>query len=172
MNGNAHSLGSSFDKISPENNVAQASKHANHYHSSSAKQRDHVNSHHEREHRPEPMENNGSHWNKIAANSASSHAHTSQQQNTLFNNEKRFKNYKLISDPLLRKGAQKVYRYDGVPSSPVRSNCFLYSLFATNATICLCRENYLFKLKTQGIGLIFCGLIIENQQNFKCLDSK
>lgn len=123
MNGNAHSLGSSFDKISPENNVPQTNKHANHYHLSSAKPRDHVNSYHEREHRPESMENNGSQY-KIAANSMTSHTHVhqhppNQQQHIIINNEKRFKNYKLVSDPLLRKGAQKVYRYDGVPTTPV-----------------------------------------------------
>lgn len=127
MNGNAHSLGSSFDKISPENNVPQTNKHANHYHSLSAKPKDHVSSYHDRE----SMENNGSQY-KIAANSMSSHTHMNpnlSNQQHLINNEKRFKNYKLISDPLLRKGAQKVYRYDGVPTSPVRLHCFYITFF-------------------------------------------
>lgn len=131
MNGNAHSLGSSFNKIPPDHNVAQANKHVNHYHPSSAKPRDHVSSHHER---PEQMENNGFQQHKVAANSTAAHTHLNshpnlnqhppnqhppnQQQHIVVNNEKRFKNYKLVSDPLLRKGAQKVYRYDGVPTNP------------------------------------------------------
>lgn len=33
-------------------------------------------------------------------------------------NNKISRNYKLLLDPLLVKGAQKVYRYDGVPDDP------------------------------------------------------
>lgn len=168
MNGNAHSLGSSFNKIPPEHNVAQTNKHFNHYHHSSAKPRDHVNSHHAREHRHEPMENNGFPQFKIAANSMAAHQSSSahlnhhqpnhhppnQQQHIGNNNEKRYKNYKLISDPMLRKGVtQKVYRYDGIPNSKVS----WINAFAGYYLICFncfqpCRKNSLFKLRTQGFG--------------------
>lgn len=122
MNGNLDSLVSSLDKISPESNSNL----------STAKCFDLATKclindvEHSRIDHGGSVNNNNNCSEHKANNIVNSHQ--TNNHNQFISNDKKFKNYKLISDPMLKKGAQKIYRYDGVVSSVSLLFFFVYKL--------------------------------------------
>lgn len=122
MNGHLDSLVSSLDKISPDNELDMPpSSHpdANHL---LAKPAENVNDRNARGLPLRPSANvlvdkNGGldHLKSTTNHTANVNLNHHPLPSNPFhvNNDKKFKNYKLISDPLIRKGAPKIYRYDG-----------------------------------------------------------
>ena len=128
MNGNLDSLVSSLDKISPENNINNNNNNNNNKDNnknngdiSSNTDTDFLNKHvdnpNERLYlrvQNDLIAVNHDHDQKTA-NSAIINSNFSNFNNHFhLQNDKKFKNYKLICDPFLKKGGQKVYRYDGI----------------------------------------------------------
>lgn len=129
MNGNLDSLVSSLDKISPENNNGDIPP-SNFLHEFSTKYADNAVEHETKgiSRVQNDMESNSNDLKQMTNSSSNSNfPHFNHYQHYL-NNDKKFKNYKLISDPFLKKGAQKLYRYDGVITA-VNSNPQLFYIF-------------------------------------------